>query len=988
MGAGAQASEHGSGPHLLSVPNRGSSAAALAMTKARLVARYRAFTLVEASGADAERLREAGADIRDDMHEVKLGGAEVDPARERAPLARSRAGKGGRALAIVQFAGPIKDAWLGRLERTGVRVVTYTAENAYLVSGSGGELGAVRALVDSDPAFRALVAYSAQDKLGRGIRPAGRQRLAVQTLSGADGSRARGRVAVLGRQLREMSAVGPYRTQFVELDVADAAALAERPGVVSIQPAPAPKLRDERADQIVAGALSGADPLVPSGPGYLGFHDGLGLGTAGPFPFAVDVTDEGIDRGATATNLADLHEGGSVGSASRLAYVTNYTGDPDARDCGGHGTINASIIGGFNSGTGATVEDTDGFNYGLGVAPRVQLGGSKVFRCGTGEFELAGTFTGLAGSAYAGGARISNNSWGTDVAGDYDADSQEFDAIVRDTQPGTPGNQEMVEVVAAGNAGPGTGTIGSPATAKNVIAVGASESVRASGTDGCGLTNTRADDAHDVAPFSSRGPTDDARVKPEIVAPGTHITGSHSQADGYDGSGVCDPSFPAGSTLYSLSTGTSHSTPVVAGMAALFREWYRQRKGGGTATPSPALTRAALANASTDLIGGTGAGGSVPNSNQGWGLGNLARLLDTGSRFVDQETRFDGTGETFTRSFAVTAPAQPVRVTLAWTDPPGPASGNSFVNNLDLSVTRASDTFKGNVFSGGVSITGGSADTRNNLESVYLPAGASGDFTVTVTAANIAGNGVPGVGDGTDQDFALVVSNAGSAAPGQATGLVATPGADSIALDWPDVSSATGYELFRREAGGSYPGSPTATTAASEFVDGGRIPGQQYCYVVRALNDVTPGPLSNEACATVPGGGGAPGGGGPPPAGGGPSVKFSIDLSSLRATRVGPRRFCTLRFAATSGRTGSIRLKTVRAFATGARRRLVVALRSFTVPSTGQVRARVRLTRPGFRLLKRVRRLRLSARVTLGTATESKRVTLRAPRTRAATLSG
>jgi hypothetical protein len=130
IGAGAQPNGRESGRHLLSVPTTGPSAAALAKTYARPVARYGAFTLVEASGADADRLRRAGADLRDDMREVRLGSAEVDPARERSPLAGSRAGRGGRALAVVQFAGPIKEAWLRRLEGTGVRVVTYMAENA------------------------------------------------------------------------------------------------------------------------------------------------------------------------------------------------------------------------------------------------------------------------------------------------------------------------------------------------------------------------------------------------------------------------------------------------------------------------------------------------------------------------------------------------------------------------------------------------------------------------------------------------------------------------------------------------------------------------------------------------------------------------------------------------------------------------------------------------------------------------------------------
>ena len=69
---------------------------------------------------------------------------------------------------------------------------------------------------------------------------------------------------------------------------------------------------------------------------------------------------------------------------------SDFTSDPDARDCGGHGTINASIIGGFNDDTGAAVEDAAGFNYGLGVAPRVQLGASKIFLCASGNFGLDG----------------------------------------------------------------------------------------------------------------------------------------------------------------------------------------------------------------------------------------------------------------------------------------------------------------------------------------------------------------------------------------------------------------------------------------------------------------------------------------------------------------------------------------------------------------------------------------------------------------------
>src|SRR5262249_53864550 len=104
---------------------------------------------------------------------------------------------------------------------------------------------------------------------------------------------------------------------------------------------------------------------------------------------------------------------------------------------------------------------------------------------------------------------------------------------------------------------------------------------------------------------------------------------------------------------------------------------------------------------------------------------------------------------------------KPFRVTLAWTDPPGATSGNAFVNNLDLEVTAGGRTYKGNVCNGATSAIGGSADTRNNVESVVLPAGVTGTYSVKVIATNIAGNGVPNDADPLDQDYALVIYNAG-----------------------------------------------------------------------------------------------------------------------------------------------------------------------------------------------------------------------------------
>ena len=94
-----------------------------------------------------------------------------------------------------------------------------------------------------------------------------------------------------------------------------------------------------------------------------------------------------------------------------------------------------------------------------------------------------------------------------------------------------------------------------------------------------------------------------------------------------------------------------------------------------------------------------------------------------------------------------------MRVTLAWTDAPGSTTGAAYVNNLDLVVTVGGVAYKGNVFSGANSAAGGTADAKNNVENVFLPAGVSGPITVRVTATSLAGIGVPGAAGVVNQDF-------------------------------------------------------------------------------------------------------------------------------------------------------------------------------------------------------------------------------------------
>jgi hypothetical protein len=400
---------------------------------------------------------------------------------------------------------------------------------------------------------------------------------------------------------------------------------------------------------------------------------------------------------------------------------------------------------------------------------------SRIFDC-SGQYARGISTTDRVARAYAAGARIANNSWGQDGKGRYDAQARLYDALVRDAQPDVPGNQEFTQVFATGNQGApgkmtadGYRTIASPASAKNVISVGASENVRSVGNTRCG-PDAASDSAVDMASFSSRGPTDDDRVKPDVVAPGSHVIAAQPQLPGFDPASPCG-SWPVGSSLYYTSSGTSMAAPQVSGAAALLRVWYQKLLGGGR-PPSPAMTKALLVASARDIAGGEeGRGpdsvtGPVPDSSQGFGAVDLSSAFGQTGWFVrDQGDVLSTTGAATTGTFTPVDPTKPVGVTIAWTDAPGHMNGWAFVNDLDLTVSRGAQTFFGNLEVGtGVPVedldeADRTHDTRNNVETVLLEPGSE-SFSVAVRGTAINGDGIPGNGDEDDQDYALVVTNA------------------------------------------------------------------------------------------------------------------------------------------------------------------------------------------------------------------------------------
>src|SRR5207245_1695735 len=123
-----------------------------------------------------------------------------------------------------------------------------------------------------------------------------------------------------------------------------------------------------------------------------------------------------------------------------------------------------------------------------------------------------------------------------------------------------------------------------------------------------------------------------------------------------------------------------------------------------------------------------GPGDDLRSRLQGMGILDLGAAFDGVPRLLrDQvaEDVFTATGQV--RTFqGVADPEKHIRVTLAWTDAPGPTFAAAWVNDLDLSVSVGGVTYLGNVFSGAFSKPGGTPDRKNNLESIFLPPGTGG----------------------------------------------------------------------------------------------------------------------------------------------------------------------------------------------------------------------------------------------------------------------
>ncbi len=699
---------------------------------------------------------------------VARAGALSTPVRADLPASGEQAS----ALHLIQFSGPIRQDWLTAVQDTGAQPLHYVADYGYLVWADAAARRRLDALAASTAFLQGTTPYSANTHQPAALfaaEPDTPVEITIQMLRHEGQGASQARIEALALQL--LSAWEPvmaFQNLRAVVRTGDIPQIAALPDVLLVENFQPPQLLDERQAQTLAGNLK-ADRSGPQGRGYLAWLQSRGFSDDPAVYPVVDIVDDGIGNGVATQAGGDVtfRVGGASGSASRVTYIADCTGTADGSGLEGHGHLNASIAGGFDNRAGNAFRDAEDYQYGLGINPYGRLASSRVF----GDFgfdlsECGGNYLPAIRQSYTKGARIISNSWGcASCAGTYNTASQAYDAAVRDANSSAPGDQALLAIFSAGNAGSDSHTVGSPADGKNVISVGAVENQRPSWSDGCGYGAFEADNVQDIADYSSRGPSSGDRVKPDLVAPGTHVTGTASTSPFYNGLGICDTYYPGGQQLFAASTGTSHSAPAVAGAASLATWWLQNKQ--SIANPSPALLKAFLL-ANTSHVTGTAADDDLPSTVQGYGLLDLGQAFSNRKMLLfDQSPQrlLNDSGELWVEKVYPAVAGEPLKILLAYTDQPGLVCIDSQgcfpqVNDLDLVVRAGAQTYRGNNMSGPWSVAGGEPDRLNNVEAVFLPPGTTvNTLTIEVRGFNIAGDGVPNAGDSTDQDFALVCTN-------------------------------------------------------------------------------------------------------------------------------------------------------------------------------------------------------------------------------------
>lgn len=272
----------------------------------------------------------------------------------------------------------------------------------------------------------------------------------------------------------------------------------------------------------------------------------------------------------------------------------------------------------------------------------------------------------------------------------------------------------------------------------------------------------------DITTFSSEGPTDDYRIKPDITGNGASLYSSFSDNN----------------TAYGIYSGTSMASPNVAGSALLLQQHYNNLNGGFMR----ASTLKGLILHTADEAGPTG-----PDAVFGWGLMNAkaaAEAISTrGNEAIIDEITLNNGGS---YQITVDAAGGPLLASISWTDPAGNINTGTInlstpvlVNDLDIRVTQGGTTYRPWALTG-VTTNARQDNDVDPYERVDV-ANASGSYTITVTHKGSLASA---------QVFSLIVTGITGcdlAAPANLS--ASNVGDNGFNLSWNAVSGASGYTV-------------------------------------------------------------------------------------------------------------------------------------------------------------------------------------------------
>lgn len=628
------------------------------------------------------------------------GAVQLDPAYTPAP-------PDGAGHILLQLKGPLTAAQEQRLRDIGVTLLEYIPAHTWKARVASSALAALRsldfvyALGDLYPVDKVPPAVLANDFNSRSLNSDGSLTLEIYFHPTVTYARAAAVLAELRATPQQSDFLSGQRLT-VRVPQAQVLALLRRDEVAWVEDREAPKA----GSNVSAAALSHIDSLTQAPDRLSGAGVVVGMWDEG----LVDVTHPDL-----AAHVIQGEAGQVVGHSTHVAGTI-----------AGSGAGNASARG---MAPAASVRSYD--FYGDPVAEQTAARSAHGMVLSNNSWGyLAGWQTNYYGDGYwvwFGGA---NSKTDPDL-GSYAAASRDWDRLIHDSG--------LVVVKSAGNDRSDTGasgrahrhygdtstlyydahdsdgdyrSIGQIATAKNVITVGA------------------VDHAGAMTSYSAWGPTNDGRLKPDVVAEGQDVFSTYS-----------------GGTYTSLS-GTSMAAPVVSGAIALLVERYRAVTGG--VTPTPHLIRALLAETAVDL------GNPGPDYAYGWGLMDARAALEiidvdegSGRRFV-LDSVLDNAVRRYDLDLADGAAS--LKTTLAWTDPPASAgAASALVNDLDLKLIAPNGAVYYPYSLAGLRdpearATAAGPNTVDNIEQVLVAAPMAGHWQIEVRGTQVQGT----------QPFALV----------------------------------------------------------------------------------------------------------------------------------------------------------------------------------------------------------------------------------------